>query len=98
MKLKILLFIIIFGLAAFGQSNEELKKEVEDLQNQLFDLKAEFEIEKSMKGMEEEKFKIYGYIGSRVNAFTYEEENSALENVFGRDLYFSHTNLNLYFQ
>ena len=92
-----MLFMLVISLAAFGQSNEELKKELEEVQNQLFELKADFEIEKSMKGMEEKKFKVYGYIGSRINHFTTEDENSAIKANFGKDTYFAHTNLNLYF-
>lgn len=99
--MKVRLFVLLLMLFAFvaAQSNEQsdLKKQVEELQNQLFELKADMELQKALEGTKEDKFKVYGYFGTRLNLLKTEEKGSPFENILGRNPYFVQSNLNLYF-
>jgi hypothetical protein len=103
MKWMVFMFLLLVPMLVLAadkekqDDSEELKKKVELLENQLYELKADLELQKALEGTKEEKFKVYGYFGTRFNSINVEDETSPFNNVFGRNPYFVQSNLNLYF-
>jgi len=101
-----LIFIMLFllSLSLSAQSSDDAKeKKLRDLEEKLEELSTEIEIIKATSNMgeeqEEQKFKIFGFMGTRFSDMNYEDaDNNPFSSIFSDNPSFMQTNLNLYFQ
>lgn len=100
-SLLLLLTLLISVFSVFAEEqNEEKNKKIEELEQKLEELSTEVEILKMTTDTEqkEEKFKIYGFFGSRFQDADFDNDGSLLGKYFTDNPTFSQTHLNLYFQ
>lgn len=86
----ILCFIFLFG-SVVADDTASMKKDIEDLKTQIEMLQYQQE-EK-----EEQKFKIFGFMGVSFNKFSFENETALQKEWLTENSYFAASDLNLYF-
>lgn len=103
-RLFVFAMILLLSFALSAQDAEKAKeKRIQDLEEKLEELSTEIEIIKATSDMgtedEEQKFRIFGFMGSRFSDLNYDEAgNTPFSAVLPDKGGFMQTNLNLYFQ